>query len=547
MASPGRTTRCPQGGDDGCGVLAWRRLKAPRITGDQSGGKLRGHTVPGARIEAVNLSAIPGVRRRPEETRVIAVADEEGRFSGALAMFDGDLIRLRARTALNRCSPWRTLRASGIGRRRARPLLATLRIALRDAGGGRVRAFSVNPSRPIGEPRLAVVFANRRLGAEKRVTLTARGNLPLNLALPGRAGDRFEVTAAGPRRSVAAAAPAATRGAAPAAGRGAAPAPARGPKLGDLRVPPRPPRGAPSAYPGETSPGRYHQAIGFAPEMRQLKGALFVGPPRPDDVIQSELPDCYLAGAATALAHARPEALLSRIRSLDAERCDVELTARDPRAPGGWRTERVVVSRAFYVRPSGHMAYGSGAPGRVREDHSPLWWPVLEKAFATRAGGYHVIGGKGRPETVFEALLACPGRQIPVTAGDDRRIWREIRAALDLGHPLAVMTAGKRSALRYRNTGLFPGHSYAIVGAHERGGLRFVRLRNPWGEHTPDEDGRHSHGYFEIELAHFLRMFAAISTIRASRSVQRPERSAAWNAASGAGRPGRLASSPSAA
>src|SRR5205823_240135 len=72
----------------------------------------------------------------------------------------------------------------------------------------------------------------------------------------------------------------------------------------------------------------------------------------------------------------------------------------------------------------------------------------------------------------------------------------------------------KESTLRYRNTGIYPNHSYAITSARkDRTGARYVELRNPWGECTPREDGRTNAGYFEIQFTQFLRLFTAVSTV----------------------------------
>src|SRR5262245_60862511 len=111
-----------------------------RIVGDQTGAIIRGVAPRGARVEAINLSLIPAVRRRPEETLIIAVADEKsGRFEGRLDMLDGDLVRVRARARTGKLTPWTTFRARGLGTARPRPEIALPRIALRDLGDGRVK------------------------------------------------------------------------------------------------------------------------------------------------------------------------------------------------------------------------------------------------------------------------------------------------------------------------------------------------------------------------------------------------------------------------
>lgn len=450
-----------------------------RITGDQAGSILRGRAPAGSRIEAINLSRVPALRRRIDDTRIIAVAGDDGRFQGAFAMSKGELIRARARSRNGALTPWTSLRATGRDLEPRGPLCVALyRIALKDLGGDRVLFRSLNPSRLFSEPGATVRLENQRTKETQLIEVNDRGGIPVRTELSGREGDRFFVYDHQRR------------------GRE---------KLGELLVPAR----DGERPEGEPRPGRYHTRIHFRPSMRTFRGALFErGGPSPIDVVQSELPDCYLASAATALAHSSADVLAAIIRARDDGRYEVTLR------PTPKKKKTIVVSPRLYVRPSGNLLYGCARFRNTRPDQTPLWWPILEKALAQHFGGYWDLGPSGHPEDMFALVLGAKPRCIDLADRSARFVWREILRALEEKRPLSANTFPKRMNLRYRNTGIYPNHSYAIVGAREEDGRAWVELRNPWGEGKPGSDWLDGNGYFELELDRFLRLFDTLRTIR---------------------------------
>lgn len=453
-----------------------------RITGDQSGSIIRGRAPAGSRIEAINLSRVPALRRRIDDTRIIAVAGEDGCFQGRFAMSKGELVRARARAINGALSPWVGFRAAGKELKKRGPLCVALyRIALKDLGGDRVLFRSLNPSRLFSEPGAKVLLENHRTGDTRLIRVNDRGGIPIRTYLRGRAGDRFIVYEHDSRE-----------------------------KLGELRVPAR----EVDRPEGEPRPGRYHTRIHFRPSMKIFRGALFEGGrPSPVDVVQSELPDCYLASAATALAHSSAEVLAELIRARDDGRYEVTIR------PGPRTRKTIVVSPLLYVRPSGNLLYGCARFRNTRPDQTPLWWPILEKALAVHFGGYWDLGPSGHPEDMFVLMLGGRPRCIDLADRSKRAVWNEIRRALEEKRPLSANTFPKRMNLRYRNTGIYPNHSYAIVGARIKNGREVVELRNPWGEGKPGSDWLDGNGYFDLELDRFLHLFDTLRTVRSSRSI----------------------------
>ena len=186
--------------------------------------------------------------------------------------------------------------------------------------------------------------------------------------------------------------------------------------------------------------------------------------------MQSELPNCYLASAADAVAYTRPEALVRSIVRMRRGHYRVRFQAID--RTGRAMARDVEVSSALYVRPSGELLYGSCA-----ETTPALWWPLLEKAFARLKGSYRKIGKGGCSDLILQALLGRRARRFFVEsrrAGEAERVWGEMKRALDARLPVVAGTAPPFATQIYRNTGVVPDHAYAVHWCREEKGVRSV-------------------------------------------------------------------------
>jgi hypothetical protein len=138
---------------------------------------------------------------------------------------------------------------------------------------------------------------------------------------------------------------------------------------------------------------------------------------------------------------------------------------------------------------------------RPENGQNEVWPLVLEKAYATYAGGYNRIGRGGVPTNALEILT---GRQATfVSLGWPERLFRsygadELQADLARGKVVVLSTkAGTGSnaepdaapADRQPNVQahrLLSSHAYFAQGIEQRDGKLFVKLGNPWGEAEPD-------------------------------------------------------------
>jgi hypothetical protein len=439
---------------------------------------IRGRTVPGAEIEATNLSVSWMERARPNEPIIIARADECGRFEGRLSLRPNDVVRVRARAPSGGVSKWKMLRARGLPGTPRRPRIAVSLLGLRDSGNGRITVFSLFPWHPIGAPKMRLVLTNERTGDRILVVANETGLLKGRWTIGGRAGDllRAETTKEPVRL------------------------------LGRLVTPPAKPQSEGDVV----RPSALHQKLGFVPGLRRFRAPLFVRRPRPSDVYQSELDNCYLASAAAALAHARPRALTRAIRPLGGGEYRIRFKTFNARAER-YVPHDVVVTSDLWVRPSGDLLYG-----RTSGLGKPpiLWWPILEKAFARLKGSYRHIGRGGCSHHVLELLLGRPRRHFFLDGANPETVWREMTGALHARLPVVGGTFPPRCWRSYRKTGLYPDHAYTVLSCREVGGKRRVAIRNPWGEDARPPEKVRRNGFLEIEFDTFVRLFQVVSTLR---------------------------------
>ncbi|MFI6172440.1 C2 family cysteine protease [Nocardia sp. NPDC051052] len=135
--------------------------------------------------------------------------------------------------------------------------------------------------------------------------------------------------------------------------------------------------------------------------------------PRPEDVRQGGIADCYLLADLIGLAEKHPEWIKSMIH----EHGDDTFSVRF-RVPDGWRWVRV--NRDFYRADDGSMMYA------VHEPNQPLWAAIVEKAWAVHRGkdrGYAGIhfGRAGRTAATLwpEQAPGFAGRTQPTRSIDD--------------------------------------------------------------------------------------------------------------------------------
>lgn len=466
---------------------------ALRVSGNQAGGVIKGTVKAGSQIEVINLSTAPNKRLRMDDTFVAGNADATGRFSASLPdMKEGDVIRMRARDADGTTGNWVTVRATGVGAADTRNAeVALFRFGISDAGNGKLNLFNINKGRPISEPGAQVQVVNTRTQEKVTLRIGDDGDFPAGAQLPGRPGDKFSVRVSD-----------GTTNANFATEAGTVEAPGVSNENGGVNLP------DPALHKDELNADGTPKF-----QAKRYTGPLFVNGARPEDVKQGQIGNCYLPAAIASLAHTHAGALQNMIKDNGNGTYTVTFKERDWRT-NSYKDKPITVDADLYSRTWGGPLYGASA-GNTSTTGMELWWPILEKAYAQFKGSYNTIGDGGVASSVFTDVLGRSSNDMSLRWDNNPdKVWNRIKSSLDAGLPVAAGTYGKEEAARYTNTGVYSNHAYSVLGYEERDGVKYVKLRNPWGESEPvPGDGRND-GVFNLKLDDFLKLYQSLYAVR---------------------------------
>lgn len=217
------------------------------------------------------------------------------------------------------------------------------------------------------------------------------------------------------------------------------------------------------------------------------------------DPEQLYIGDCYLLASMSAVAHAHPEIIEHAFKSLGNGKYEVTLY------DGHLKPTTVTIDHDL-PRNDWYGAYYATA-----HDKKELWPALLEKAFATRAGSYGKIEG-GMPG---DAMRALTGKKSVDTLTRGNHItadamFEKLDAAMKAHQPTTAATYGESSNAKYTGTNIFADHTYTVLGTSTEGGVKYVTLRNPWGNTEPTGNGRDD-GIFKLDMPTFMNLFWGIS------------------------------------
>lgn len=242
-----------------------------------------------------------------------------------------------------------------------------------------------------------------------------------------------------------------------------------------------------------------------APAVALYTGPLFKDEPSPGDVQQGQLGDCYVCAALAGLAAANPQFIRELIKPAPDGSADVTFHERDV-VTGEFRPVVIHVDAELYESRYGGALYGHAKGDRASME---LWFPLVEKAYATWRGGYEAVGRGGVQNQIFEGVLGRPAGWLAVDETSDRdAVWGTMQATLQAGLPLGAATHSVDDG-RYANTGVHANHGYSVLGTEQSGSERFVVLRNPWGEGEPRGDGVDD-GVFRLKLDDFVKLYGQL-------------------------------------
>jgi hypothetical protein len=234
--------------------------------------------------------------------------------------------------------------------------------------------------------------------------------------------------------------------------------------------------------------GHYHY-------VRDPKAKLYVHGVGANDVLQGQAGDCYLLATLGALAKSRPGVIKHALHPNRDGTVTVTFKTRD--ANGKVTPHKVRVDRELAGPRNDRLYAEEGRSGHEQ------WVPIIEKAYAKWKGNFDKIGNGGWPA---DALTALTGRaaQTLWLSGDHSEGFQQLKAALASGAAVTASTGATAS------DGIVPAHAYSVLGAFEKNGQMFVKLRNPWGFREYGHD-RKDDGSFVMPYAKFDKNFQEFS------------------------------------
>jgi hypothetical protein len=231
-------------------------------------------------------------------------------------------------------------------------------------------------------------------------------------------------------------------------------------------------------------------------------GELFRNGPAPTDVVQGQngaryLGDCWMLSSLAAVAHTQPQQLQDAIR--DNRDGTYTVTLHTQARDGSIQAEEVRVDGDVPMTADGRDAYAQ------RQDPKELWVVLMQKAFASKKGGYGAMDG-GVPG---EALTAVTGRTShhAYAANDPKQTLEALRRAGAGGTPTV---AASRSDIQLKQGGIVPGHGHTVLGTEVRDGQEVVLLRDPFAKYEPTGNGPRD-GIFRVPVETFAKSFSYVA------------------------------------
>lgn len=248
---------------------------------------------------------------------------------------------------------------------------------------------------------------------------------------------------------------------------------------------------------------------------------LYQGSPKPSDIKQDALGDCYFVSSIGSLAQQQPEAIRKAI-TYDAKTQSYNVTLYERQLSftplPTWETKPVTVNvTQADLQDNLKRQGGSTVDNSANQATGPLWPAVLETAYAKHADtnhadglkqGYDAIGNGGWSR---DAMFAVTGKEattvnfnqgVGLAQTREQRmasVYGQVETALKEGRPVTLEVHGEadRRGLLDRLLGrgsvaqdsLVDNHAYMVERVYKDAkGQMWAEVRNPWG-HNNDGEG----------------------------------------------------------
>lgn len=233
------------------------------------------------------------------------------------------------------------------------------------------------------------------------------------------------------------------------------------------------------------------------------------------DVLQGSIADCYFVSALAAVAAESPDLIEKGIIDNGDNTYKVRFFTKKNYWESAYTETWVTIDGDLPTQNnSADPRYAKG--GKTQKGGRELWPSLYEKAFAQLKGGYDKMGEGGSTAGALEALSGSRVTYASTETTPEDVMWSKLKKASDNDQAMAAGTHGKSPETDelYKGTRLYAWHAYTVLGVREKGRgknkQRFVRLRNPWGQTEPGQDGKDD-GIFELTLADFMKFYSSVN------------------------------------
>ncbi|MCP4867125.1 MAG: hypothetical protein GY898_00220 [Proteobacteria bacterium] len=189
-------------------------------------------------------------------------------------------------------------------------------------------------------------------------------------------------------------------------------------------------------------------------DFTEAVGKAFDGKPNAEQAMQGAIGDCYLIAAMGALAStAGGQAKLMSMVSPHGVASSYKVTFSEEQRDGSFKPVNVSVD-AWMPTSGGKFKYAlNGKP--AADGKTPIWAPIIEKAYAQWKGGYEEIGGGGSPGGAMSEMAGVDVSYNSISSiRDDKTLTDAIKDNIANGKS---MTAATKSKLGKTNESAFSG------------------------------------------------------------------------------------------